>query len=122
MIISSAAALLGLAFFECVRIYRCFRLDKNLFPNIGFTLKVSKIVYCVVLVVFALTALFMANFFQILDPTKAFLLGFSVPSGAHLAGGGINKGDDIDDMESEKPLSEIPMRTRIKYWFQAYAE
>ncbi|MBO9403438.1 hypothetical protein [Shimia sp. R9_3] len=122
MISVVASSLLGLAFFECVRIYRCIRLEKKFFPNIGFSKAASKLVYVFVMAVFIATAIFITLLFELDDPVKAFLLGFAVPSGAHLAGGGMKEGDEIDDMESEQTISEMPLAARLAYWFQAYAE
>ena len=75
------------------------------------------------LLVFSLTAVFIVYYFQVIDPTKAFLLGFAVPSGAHLAGGGFKAGGEkIDDLESEPKLADYSLGKRFALWFSSFGE
>lgn len=122
MLITTGAATLGLAFCEGLRIYRCIRLDKKIIPNIGFSKKLSLYIYIGVMIVFFLTSIFVTYAFAIVDVLQAFLLGFAVPSGAHLAAGGARRGQDIDDLVSEEDPKQISVGRRLRYWFHDFAD
>ena len=79
-----ASALLGLAFFESIRIYKGSQVGRGAVPKFGFKKRIDVFVYLAILIIFAEASIFLAINMMPSTTSEAFLLGFSVPSGTNL--------------------------------------
>ena len=110
-------SILGVLFFEALRIYRCYVNSESIVPNVGVSPAVATSVYALIMVVFAVVAFCLSSVIGDGTEVEAFLFGFSVPSGSTLlkpnASGG---GDEVEDLESEvrRPLATA------KAWIDRY--
>lgn len=79
------SALLGLAFYESIRVFKGAQIGKKAIPSFGYTAKVNFTIYLIIVTVFVSVSVFLSLTVFSADSKEAFLLGFSVPSGANLA-------------------------------------
>lgn len=123
MIAVSGSALLGLAFYESIRVYKGTQKGQKLVPEFGFAKRTNTFIYLVILAVFSCSTIFLSNTIFAGSNSEAFLLGFSVPSGTNLVLQDTNTGissDNVDDQASEKYGKQAPLKNRVLFILRRY--
>jgi len=114
-------AILGVLFYESIRLYRCFLSNSNYIPDIGFGSKISKILYATVLIVFIIVSIIASYYLGDSDPFNSFLLGVGVPTGSRFITPPNSSSDThIDDMASDEFGGKKSFIQLTKVWLIRY--
>lgn len=114
-------SLLGLAFFEALRAYRCITQGNSIVPKIGFGIFGAAVTYSLVIVIFALVSIFMTKYIGDGSAVQSFLFGFAIPSGAGMLNRSTQKSielDEVDDMASQRENRNYT--SFLRSWFARF--
>lgn len=110
-------ALLGLGFYEALRVYKAIRLNKDVVPNSRYY------AYAFTIIVFSTVSILCVELFAEKNIMAAFLFGFSIPTGANLnyIEGQSKKivGDDPDDLWKHDANLDKDHNNRVA-WISKY--
>lgn len=122
MILLYGSALLGLAFYEAIRGYRCVKAGRPFIPKVGRSAVPAAVLYVVVLLVFGLVSSLSVYALAVTTPQIAFVCGFSVPTGSRLLTPAMQSvpDDNVEDSASEEYGVAKPPWRQIPHWLAYY--
>lgn len=113
-------AILGVIFFEAIRLYRCFIGKKEYIPTVGFNRKAEVLLYITVIIIFMITAISIAHY-KAGDPFNAIVIGFAVPSGTRLLSPTKTvENTNIEDITSEYFRKDPSILQKAQAWWENY--
>lgn len=118
-------SVLGVAFYEAIRIYRCFLSKSNPIPDVGLGVKTSRIVYVAVLLVFVAVAYLLSAQLVPGSRIEAFLFGVGIPTGTRFITPPVKVSDrpgdvQVDDLETEEHGLRAGWRELASLWLQRF--